>query len=94
MTDADFDPEYKKMPMWDQLGKILDSQSNPFPRNWVETDDGDKIEGITPKDTMTIRTAMLMIEKTQERNVALHRIQKTDGFKRVLEMIRGKNGSV
>ena len=41
MSAADDEPEgYKQTPMYDQLGKILDSQGNPKPVDTVTTDDG------------------------------------------------------
>jgi hypothetical protein len=88
MTEQDYDPEYKKLPMWDQLGKILDSQENPFPRNWVETDDGDKIVGISPKDAMDIRKVLILIEKPSVRKELLNSIQTTQGLNTVLKYVR------
>jgi hypothetical protein len=88
MTEQDYDPEYKKLPMWDQLGKILDSQENPFPRNWVETDDGDKIVGINPKDAMDIRKVLILIEKPSVRKELLNSIQTTQGLNTVLKYVR------
>ena len=88
MTEQDYDPEYKKLPMWDQLGKILDSQENPFPRNWVETDDGDKVVGISPKDAMDIRKVLILIEKPSVRKELLNSIQTTQGLNTVLKYVR------
>ena len=88
MTEQDYDPEYKKLPMWDQLGKILDSQENPFPRNWVETDDGNKIVGISPKDAMDIRKVLILIEKPSVRKELLNSIQTTQGLNTVLKYVR------
>ena len=85
----DFDPEYDKLAIWDQLGKILDSQDNPFPRDDITTDDGVKITGVTPKDCIAIRKTLLMIEKPADRKVILDKIQKTsDGFKEILDYVR------
>ena len=43
--DDDGDKEgFKQKPIFDQLGKIIDSQSNPTPLNTVKTDDGETIE--------------------------------------------------
>jgi hypothetical protein len=36
----DEEPGYKQTPMYDQLGKVLDSQGNPKPVDTVTTDDG------------------------------------------------------
>ena len=89
MTEMDYEPEYKKLAMWDQLGKILDSQGNPFPRDWVETDDGEKLTGITARDAIQIRKVALML-KPIERNDFLHRIQESAGLKEVLDYVRAK----
>lgn len=88
MTEQDYDPEYKKLPMWDQLGKILDSVDNKIPRYWVETDDGDKIEGISPKDAMDIRKVLILIEKPSVRKELLNSIQTTKGLNTVLKYVR------
>ena len=40
--NAGFDKEYKQDSMFNQLGKILDSQGNPRPLDTVVTDDGKK----------------------------------------------------
>lgn len=85
----DFDPEYDKMSMWDQLGKILDSQDNPLPRDDVTTDAGEKIKGITPRDCIDIRKLSLQLEKTEHRLDFFKRIQKSaENFKEVLNYVR------
>jgi hypothetical protein len=40
--NAGFDKEFKQDSMFNQLGKILDSQGNPKPLDTVVTDDGKK----------------------------------------------------
>ena len=40
--NAGFDKEFKQDSMFNQLGKILDSQGNPNPLDTVVTDDGKK----------------------------------------------------
>ncbi len=40
--NAGFDKEFKQDSMFNQLGKILDSQGNPRPLDTVVTDDGQK----------------------------------------------------
>ena len=88
---ADYEPEYDKLHMWDQLGKILDSQDNPFPRDDVTCDDGTKITGITPKDCIDIRNLALTFEKTEIRKEFFDRIQKSsENFKEVLEYVRSQ----
>ena len=43
-VDDNDDPGFKQDMMFNQLGKILDSQSNPKPLNTVTTDDGKKMK--------------------------------------------------
>lgn len=90
MTELDYDPEFEKLPMWDQLGKILDSADNPIPRDDVTTDDDVKIIGITPRDCIDIRNLALQFEKTEIRKEFLKRIQLSENFKEVLEYVRSK----
>ena len=40
--NAGFDKEFKQDPMFNQMGKILDSRGNPRPLDTVITDDGKK----------------------------------------------------
>jgi hypothetical protein len=90
MTELDYDPEFDKLHMWDQLGKILDSQDNPFPRDDVMCDDGTKITGITPKDCIDIRNVALQF-KPEMRKEFFKRIQKMpDNFKEILEYVRSQ----
>lgn len=53
----DEEPEYKERPMYDQLGKILDSRSNPNPVTTVKTDDG-KEHKVSVDQARTIRMLM------------------------------------
>ena len=84
----DYDPEYEKLPMWDQLGKILDSQENPFPRDDVLCDDEVRVTGITPKDCIDIRNLALQFEKTEVRLEFLKRLQLSKNLEEVLEYVR------
>lgn len=45
---------FEGAPMFTQLGKILDSQSNPNPVTTVTTDDGETVE-VTPQQARTLR---------------------------------------
>jgi hypothetical protein len=83
-----YEPEYKKMPMWDQLGKILDSEGNPVERDWVVCDDGVRVEGITIRDADDIKTLILAIEKPATRNEFLHKIQMSEGLNEVLQYVK------
>lgn len=52
--DDDGGKGFDKDPIFDQLGKILDSQSNPNPVTTVTTDDGEKIK-VTPQQAQVLR---------------------------------------
>lgn len=85
----EYDPDYDELHMWDQLGKILDSQENLFPRDDVMCDDGTVITGITPKDCIDIRNLAFQFEKPEIRKEFFDRIQKSsDNFREVLEYVR------
>jgi len=86
----DYDPEYDGMSMWDQLGKILDSQGNKFPRDDVLCDDGVKVTGITPKDCYGIRKLALQFEKPETRLEFLKRIQLSKNLEEVLDYVRSQ----
>ena len=91
MTELDYDPEFDKLHMWDQLGKILDSQGNKFPRDDVTCDDGTKITKVTPKDCIDIRNLALQFEKTEIRKEFYARIQKSpENFKEILQYVRSQ----
>ena len=51
------DKDFKQEPMFNQLGKILDSQGNPNPLDTVITDDGKKFK-VTARQADTIRKLM------------------------------------
>lgn len=88
MTELDYEPEYKKLAMWDQLGKILDSAGNPIERDWVVCDDDVRIEGITIEEAETMRNLALAISKPSDRNEFLHKIQMSEGFNEFLTFIK------
>ena len=52
--DDDGGKGFKGDPMFDQLGKILDSQSNPNPVTTVQTDDGETVK-VTPQQARVLR---------------------------------------
>jgi hypothetical protein len=88
MTEMDLDPDFLKLTVFEQLEKIIVSESNPYPRDYVETDDNDKITGITAKEAMDIRNAVLDIVKPAERLTVLKSIQLSAGFKEILSYVR------
>jgi hypothetical protein len=52
--DDDEDAGFKQPSMFEQLGKILDSQGNPNPVTTVTTDDGQTIE-VSPQQARMLR---------------------------------------
>jgi hypothetical protein len=87
---AEYDPEYEKVSIWDQFGKILDSQGNPFPLDSVTCDDDVIVKGITPKDCIDIRNMVLLFEKPETKLEFLKRIQQSENLKEILEYVRSK----
>lgn len=85
---AEYDDEYEKESIWDQLGRILDSSSNPFPLDSVTCDDNVSVKGVTPKDCIAIRNLVLKFEKPQTRLEFLKRLQMSDNFKEILDYVR------
>lgn len=55
--DDDEGESYKQPAMYDQLGKVLDSQGNPNPVNTVKTDDGKEFK-VTSDQARVIRMLM------------------------------------
>jgi len=56
-SDDDDGKSYAQAPMYDQLGKVLDSRGNPKPVTHVTTDDGKKHK-VNPDQARTIRMLM------------------------------------
>jgi len=91
---ADFDVEYKTMAMWDQLGKIQDSESarevvkpSKFKAvNTVTTDDGIRI-AITPNECQRIKDVLLQV-RTPARAKILKQLQMSKGLTNMLKLIR------
>lgn len=83
----EYDPEFKN-PIWDQLGKILDSADNPFPCDYVVCDDEVTIRGLTPKDAIDIRNLSLQFEKPEVRKEFFKRIQLSRNLKEILDYVR------
>lgn len=55
--DDDEGESYKQAPMYDQLGKVLDSRGNPKPVTTVTTDDG-KTLNVSVDQARTLRMLM------------------------------------
>lgn len=56
-VDDDGGESYKQAPMYDQLGKVIDSQGNPKPVTTVTTDDG-KQHNVSADQARVIRMLM------------------------------------
>jgi hypothetical protein len=92
--DDEFDAEYINMPMWDQLGKIEDSESagevvkpKKFkPVNTVLTDDGLTIT-VTPNESRKIKEILLSL-RTPFRAKVLRDLQTSKGLTNMLRLIR------
>ena len=55
--DDDEGKGFSQAPMYDQLGKVLDSQGNPNPVNTVTTDDGKQLK-VSPDQARVLRMLM------------------------------------
>jgi len=92
--DDEFDAEYINTPMWDQLGKIEDSESagevvkpKKFkPVNTVLTDDGVTLT-VTPNESRKIKEILLSL-RTPFRAKVLRDLQTSKGLKNMLRLIR------
>jgi hypothetical protein len=92
--DDEFDAEYINMPMWDQLGKIEDSESagevvkpkKYKPVNTVMTDDGVTLT-VTPNESRKIKEVLLSL-RTPFRAKVLRDLQTSKGLTNMLRLIR------
>lgn len=92
--DDEFDVEFINMPIWDQLGKIQDSESarevvkpGKFKAvNTVQTDDGATIT-VTPEECQKIKDVLLQL-RTPYRSKVLKTLQTSKGMKNMLRLIR------
>jgi|TARA_R110000744_G_scaffold38191_3_gene87346 hypothetical protein len=92
--DDKFDVEYINAPMWDQLGKIQDSESArevvkpaKFKAvNTVLTDDGVKIT-VTPEECQKIKDVLLQL-RPPYRPTVLRKLQTSLGLNNMLRLIR------
>lgn len=92
--DDEFDAEYINAPMWDQLGKIEDSESagevvkpkKYKPVNTVLTDDGVTLT-VTPNESRKIKEVLLSL-RTPFRAKVLRDLQTSKGLTNMLRLIR------
>ena len=79
------DKDFKQEPMFNQLGKILDSQGNPNPLDTVITDDGKKFK-VTARQADTIRKLMTSTQvKPMIRSEFTKDIQNSETLSKFLE---------
>lgn len=79
-ADDDEGKGFLAMPMYDQLGKILDSQDNPNPVNTVKTDDG-KVIKVSPQQAKALRMLMTTDKvKPQVRTQFQRDLQTSNGL--------------
>jgi hypothetical protein len=88
MTELDLDPGFTKQHLFDQLGKIEDSQGNKIPRDWVELDDGNKVTGLTLNDAIQIQKVVGNIKPIQRLEIMRAMQESVDDFKKVLNYVR------
>jgi hypothetical protein len=89
----DFDTEvveqygesYARPQMMIQLGKILDSEENPYPINTVITDDGYSYEMSSAFARKML--AVIRALPTQRRRDIISQIQFSDGFDQFVEVV-------
>lgn len=85
--EMDWDEEFTAPPMYEQLGKVVDSTGNPRPIDWVTTDDGYQVR-------VSAREAQLIMQSVQhvavkKRVEYLRKIQNSAGLCDAIELIRG-----
>tara|TARA_B100000424_G_scaffold232796_1_gene195794 strand:+ start:5324 stop:5707 length:384 start_codon:yes stop_codon:yes gene_type:complete len=79
------DKDFKQEPMFNQLGKILDSQGNPNPLDTVVTDDGKKFK-VSARQADTIRKLMTSSQvKPMIRSEFTKAIQSSETLSKFLE---------
>jgi hypothetical protein len=87
--DADDDDEhggFTAKPMYDQLGKVLDSQGNPNPVNTVNTDDGKEFK-VLPDQARILRMLMTTDKvKPMVRDKFIKDIQTSHGLADFLDI--------
>ena len=83
--NAGMDKDFKQEPMFNQFGKILDSQGNPRPLDTVTTDDGKKFK-VTARQADTLRKLMTSSQiKPMIRSEFIKALQKSETLSKFLE---------
>ena len=84
--DDDEGEGYKKEPMYNQLGKVLDSRGNPNPVTTVTTDDGKELK-VNPDQARAIRMLMTTDKvKPMVRTKFQNDMQKSNALADFLDM--------
>ena len=95
--DAEFGPGFKEKSVYDQLGKIIDSESikdvvdadKYKPVQHIKTDDGDDIKVSVP-EAMALRSLLHIIQKPQPKEKFLAKLQSTEGFGKLKDLVHSK----
>lgn len=95
--DAEFGPGFKEKSVYDQLGKIIDSESikdvvdadKYKPVQHIKTDDGDDIKVSVP-EAMALRSLLHIIQKPQPKEKFLAKLQSTVGFGELKDLVHSK----
>lgn len=85
-NEDDYMPEFDGEQVVMQLGRIMDSATNPIPRDWVKTDDGDIIKGISPAVAQKLRDSILNVPAPRRLEVIRY-VQSTLGFKEAVKAV-------
>lgn len=95
--DSEFGPGFKEKSVYDQLGKIIDSESikdvvdadKYKPVEHIKTDDGDDIQVSVP-EAMALRSLLHIIQKPQPKEKFLAKLQSTEGFGELKDLVHSK----
>lgn len=95
--DDDYGPGFKEKSVYDQLGKVIDSESikdvvdaeKYKPVMHIKTDDGDEIE-VTVPEAMALRSVLHILEKPAPKEKFLAKLQSTEGFKELKDLVHNK----
>jgi len=83
--NAGMDKDFKQEPMFNQFGKILDSQGNPNPLDTVTTDDGKKHK-VTARQADMLRKLMTSSQiKPMIRSEFIKALQRSETLSKFLE---------
>ena len=95
--DSEFGPGFKEKSVYDQLGKVIDSESikdvvdadKYKPVQHIKTDEGDDIQVSVP-EAMALRSLLHIIQKPQPKEKFLAKLQSTEGFNELKDLVHSK----